>query len=132
MSGQGFTFQNGTGILGNLTALIPYLMGSRTNGSLNSTLFVLRKQACDEDMLQKWLSFSNVTAAHNLQTQLCNLTLQEGMELLQDFRDALDANKTLQEAWNCNSFSVDIIQGGKFKSFQNISFSQKVIKTIRK
>ena len=52
---------------------------------------------CDEGDLFRFFNFPNRTQAEELQSQLCNLTVEEGRELFNDFRDNFDLSSALSE-----------------------------------
>ena len=52
---------------------------------------------CDEGDLFRFFNFPNRTQAEQLQSQLCNLTVEEGQELFNDFRDNFDLSSALSE-----------------------------------
>ncbi|KAK7101016.1 phospholipid-transporting ATPase ABCA1-like [Littorina saxatilis] len=63
----------------------------------NRTLTDLRERVCDEDDLLRFFNFPNATQAQDLQAQLCNLTVQQGLELYDDFRTNFDQAAALKE-----------------------------------
>ncbi|KAL8582197.1 hypothetical protein ACOMHN_004116 [Nucella lapillus] len=75
-----------------------FIDSSTSNLTLsNQTLTDLRDRVCDGDDLFLLFSFTNRTQAEDLKTQLCNLTLTQGLELFNDFRGNFDVVKTLEE-----------------------------------
>ncbi|KAK7490495.1 hypothetical protein BaRGS_00018281 [Batillaria attramentaria] len=92
------------GSLGNLTEIFRRLnvtLPLPSNASQDEILADLRARACDTDLLTRWLVFPpNQTAVLDLQAQLCNLTLFQLQELLQDFRDDFSLIGTLEEFRN--------------------------------
>ena len=52
---------------------------------------------CNENDLFHFFNFPNKTQARDLQSQLCNLTVEQGLELFNDFRDNLDLSSALSE-----------------------------------
>lgn len=77
--------------------MLPGLVNSNATTNLTNVVGQLRKQVCENDMLQRWFVFTNDTAARELQKQLCNLTLQQGMELLEDFQNNFNRTSAIQE-----------------------------------
>ena len=83
----------------NVTAFVLDFINT-TQGNLtltNQTVADLRDRVCDDNELLRYFNFANETQAKDLQAQLCNLTVEEGIELFNDFRSNFALNQTLQE-----------------------------------
>ena len=80
------------------TFLLEFYNSSLGNLTItNQTLADLKERVCDEGDLFRFFNFPNRTQAEELQSQLCNLTVEEGRELFNDFRDNFDLSSALSE-----------------------------------
>ena len=71
-----------------------------TRGNLtisNQTLADLKERVCEQNDLLRFFNFPNRTQAEDLKAQLCNLTVEQGTELFNDFRENFHLASALSE-----------------------------------
>ncbi|KAL8576510.1 hypothetical protein ACOMHN_003068 [Nucella lapillus] len=83
----------------NATSFVLEVINSTSSNvtSLNQTAADLRRRVCEENEMFRYLNFPDRSQAEELQSQLCNLTVEQGTELLGDFSSQFDTASAVGE-----------------------------------
>ncbi|XP_076463176.1 phospholipid-transporting ATPase ABCA1-like isoform X2 [Babylonia areolata] len=68
--------------------------------SVNESAARLRRRVCEDNALFHYLNFPDRLRGGEMQSQLCNLTVDQGTELLRDFRSQFDTASAVSEIRN--------------------------------
>ncbi|KAK7488493.1 hypothetical protein BaRGS_00020278 [Batillaria attramentaria] len=124
---RGNDFRNVTSFLAEILSVVANgtlsdrVLDIPSNASADAIVSDLRERVCDEDFLLRWFIFPNMTEAKVLKEQLCNLTAQEGLELLEDFRADFSPVNTLQELKNFVSENTGTTPNFDIKLLRNVA-----------